>query len=119
MAIRKISQVLQMPKGVIYIPNEEETLLVPRTHFGMDRELENLEMSTMDVREWIIEREGKPFVFKIERREVPFNRAFPDSSSLLGELEMRVGIPLIAKQVLGIAYFGCKETKDKMKLKRS
>ena len=35
-----------MPKGVIYIPNEEETLLVPRTHFGMDRELENLETTT-------------------------------------------------------------------------
>jgi diguanylate cyclase (GGDEF)-like protein len=119
MAIRKLSQVLQMPKGVVFLPNEEETLLVPRMHFGMDRDMENLEMSSIDVRDWVIEREGKPFVFKLERREVPFNRAFPDSTSLLGELEMRIGIPLMAQnRFLGIAYFGCKESKDKLKFKK-
>jgi len=119
MALRKLQHFLQMPKAVIYLPNEEGTLLVPRAHFGIYSEIENLEFSQSDVADWVDERNGRPFIFKLERREVPFCRAFPDSGQILSAHEMRVGVPFIhAKQFLGIAYFGCEETKDKLKFKK-
>ena len=119
MSLRKLQHFLQMPKAVVYLPNEEGTLLVPKAHFGIYNEIENLEFSQGDVGDWVDERNGRPFIFKLERREVAFCRAFPDSGQVLSEMEMRVGVPFIsAKQFLGVAYFGCEETKDKLKFKK-
>ncbi|MGV8123926.1 MAG: diguanylate cyclase domain-containing protein [Candidatus Xenobiia bacterium LiM19] len=119
MALRKLQHFLQMPRAIVYLPNDEGTLLEPKAHFGVYSEIENLEFSQSDVSDWVDERNGRPFIFKLERREVAFCRAFPDSGQVLSELEMRVGVPFIsAKQFLGIAYFGCEETKDKLKFKK-
>ncbi|MHC9539965.1 MAG: diguanylate cyclase [Vulcanimicrobiota bacterium] len=119
MALRKLQHFLQMPRAIVYLPNDEGTLLEPKAHFGVYSEIENLEFSQSDVSDWVDERNGRPFIFKLERREVAFCRAFPDSGQVLSEYEMRVGVPFIsAKQFLGIAYFGCEETKDKLKFKK-
>jgi len=119
MALRKLQHFLQMPRAIVYLPNDEGTLLEPKAHFGVYSEIENLEFSQSDVSDWVDERNGRPFIFKLERREVAFCRAFPDSGQILSQHEMRVGVPFIsAKQFLGIAYFGCEETKDKLKFKK-
>ncbi|MDQ7822913.1 MAG: diguanylate cyclase [Candidatus Eremiobacteraeota bacterium] len=121
MALKKLLQVTQMPKGVVFMPDPEEKRLVPvnSASFGIDRNIDSLELSKVDLREWIREREGKPFIFKLERREVNFIRSFPDSGDILAELEMRIGVPFVAQnRLLGLAYFGCEETKDKLKFKK-
>lgn len=119
MAIRKLMHLTQMPRGIIYLPTEEESLLIPKVAYGLQKEAENLEYSALDTRDWIVEKEGGPFVFKLERREVAFCRAFPDTGNTLGELHMRVGVPLVLQsKFFGIGYFGCPETKDKTKFRK-
>lgn len=119
MALNKMMRLTQMPKGVVFLPNDIETLLVPTATYGIDKDIEPLEYSALDARDWIVEKEGLPFIFKLERREISFARAFPDSSNVLGDLEMRIGVPIVLhSKFLGIVYLGCPESRDKVKFKK-
>lgn len=114
----RFMDLLQMPRGIIYIQNDSGTMLIPKVEFGLEIDAPNLEMIKQEVATWIVEKDGKPFVFIKEKKEISYHKAFPNSSSVLGEFEMRVGVPFSSdKRFLGIAYFGCEE-KEKQKFKK-
>jgi hypothetical protein len=110
MAIKTLRHLVQLPRGIVYLPNREETLLVPRCAFGIDMAI-NLDMNKEALTPWAEEKAERPFNVKREKEEPPFREAFPTSAFILPNMELLVGIPFITqKKFLGMAYFGGKES---------
>ena len=67
---------------------------------------------------WVKSRGGAPFLFKVEAKEVVFQKAFPDLVTDLGEVEMNVGLPLHRRgTLLGLLLLGRSRSAGKRDLR--
>ncbi len=103
--------IINMPTAYAFLPNREQNrlFLVKNTSIGIMSEVDIvLQYSARSVSDWISQRGGSPFVYKTERREVSYIRAFPDSHIELEHLQVRIGVPFIVDEFfIGIIYFAC------------
>jgi hypothetical protein len=104
-AVRTLTEMVQLPKAVIYLPNTDETLLQPRCGLGVG-EAESIGFSPNDAASWVRERECRPFVLSKEKEDVGYNSAFPNSIGPLSSMDISVGIPFVSMQkLLGMIFF--------------
>lgn len=108
--IARFISFLNLPTGFGFIPNREQNRLVSVAILGVmcdDLTIE-LKYSYDDVRRWMSSGRAVPFVYKKERREVSYIRAFPNSHLELEKVQARIGIPLIYDgSFIGIVYLAC------------
>ena len=113
-AINQLNRLVNMPMIMAFMPDKENNKLVSvlGTSIGMANDVEiNLKLSSIDLQPWITLGEGKPFIYKKERRKTEYIKAFPNSHTELENLQVRVGVPLITEErvFVGIIYFSSEE----------
>lgn len=119
-AIDQLNRHVNMPMVIAFMPDKDEIKLVsvPKTSIGMMSDIEiSLKMSMKDVQNWVTAGSANPFIYKIERRESLYIRAFPNSHTELENLMVRIGIPLITddRVFIGIIYFANADENNRTK----
>ncbi|NDD29107.1 MAG: GGDEF domain-containing protein, partial [Proteobacteria bacterium] len=119
-ALIRLSALTQMSHGVVYVTTVDGDEMQPKTTLVL--ETEDVKTTPVDATElprWIERNDGKPFLFKAEKKEGTFIKAFPDLRDALEPLQIRIGVPfLFQDRMLGMAFLGVEESKDIHKLKK-
>jgi len=110
----------RLPKSLIYFVRREGAPLFLAHAENLDKnQFDDLETNWEDLSNWLTKNQGKPFVYKTERKDVLFNRTFPNGIVKLDQAEPRVGIPFIAgNRFRGIGFMASPKVKDMAGLKR-
>jgi diguanylate cyclase (GGDEF)-like protein len=120
MALRRLSALTQMTHGVMYISNLDGDEMAPRATLQLETdEVRPMPVDLNELPRWVERNDGKPYLFKAEKKEGGFIKAFPEARELMEPLQIRIGVPLLFQdRLLGMAFLGVEESKDILRLKK-
>ncbi len=121
-AIQHLKVATNLPKALVYFVEYEGEPLKLALADGLEpSKYSEIEVNYGDLPNWIKVNKGTPFVYEVEKKEIPFNKAFPRIKEKLDSAGPRVGVPFIHDgKLLGVAFMCYPQLpiSDKKRLKR-
>lgn len=118
--LRKLLSLAELPKGVAWLANREQTQMLPGASTLMDADgASALEINSKELPAWLERQQGLPFLLNAEKKENSFLVAFPGARGALEAWDMRVGVPLVhGERLVGMVFAGCRKPSDAAGLRK-